>query len=380
MRKHYTNEVKNIAMSSADDVDLDKLLKYEVIGPWWDLLDELNLTLAVSREYEHFIVLLSGESGKPHQSALQIPHPSGMYFDKSSHDLIISSTRTPNQIIWMRPIDIDSYLSDIVPTDFEFPNGIVYLPYKSTILPGSLYIHDIVLIQGELYATITGHNFLAHLKQDGGWERVWWPKLLDGMGRNAFDQNYLQLNSIAIGNSPDSSFYTAFSDDTYGPKPWKTGYGPKGKGVIFDGKSREVFYRGLTCPHSAKISNGNLWFCNSGYGEVGKIHLSDSKRSYDVLARFNGFTRGLAFSGKYLFVGLSKVIDFYEPYAPGVEPERSICGIAAVDYETGEVVATLKWPGGYQIYDVQVMPDVKRAILPGKQSEEEFNKLLRYLG
>src|SRR5947207_1631507 len=200
--------------------------------------------------------------------------------------------------------------------------------------------------------------------------------------RAAFDQNYLQLNSIARATSPETAFYTAFSEETFGPKPWKAGYGPRGKGVVFAGSSRQVIVRGLTCPHSARLRGGALWLCNSGYGELGVVEgVTAGASHYEPVARVPGFTRGLAFAGNYAFVGLSKVIDFYEPYAPGLDPKASRCGIVVVDWRDGSEVASLFWPEGYQIYDVQVMPRVQRPLLPSKPgADEEINTYLRYLG
>ena len=143
-----------------------------------------------------------------------------------------------------------------------------------------------------------------------------------------------------------------------------------------------MIVRGLTCPHSARLRGGALWLCNSGYGELGVVEgVTAGASHYEPVARVPGFTRGLAFVGNYAFVGLSKVIDFYEPYAPGLDPKASRCGIVVVDWRDGSEVASLFWPEGYQIYDVQVMPRVQRPLLPSKpRADEEINAYLRYLG
>jgi len=381
MRKVYTTEVRNLAMANAAETDIEPLLEHETQGPWWDLLDDLNLTLAVSREYEHFIMLIGANGGRPSVSAMELPHPSGLFYDQATGELVVSSTRTPNQVFWFRPLVEADYASDVIPADFERPDGTLFLPYRSLLLPGTLYIHDLAMIGTDLYATVTGHNFLARLNPEGGWCRIWWPKILDGMGRAAFDQNYLQLNSIGLGDSPQSSYYTAFAAATGGPKPWKQGYGPNGRGVVFFGRTRDVLVGGLTCPHSAKLRDGTLWLCNSGYGEVGTIDLNEQAARFQPLTRLNGFTRGMAFAGNHAFIGLSRVLDFYEPYAPGLDPKASCCGIAAVDTRSGAVTASLTWPAGQQIYDIQVMPRVRRALLPRKPAHEQgINALLRYLG
>ena len=45
------------------------------------------------------------------------------------------------------------------------------------------------------------------------------------------------------------------------------------------------------------------------------------------------------------------------------------------------MLASLVWPEGYQIYDVQVMPGVARPLLPAQPTANEgINTYLRYLG
>ena len=54
------------------------------------------------------------------------------------------------------------------------------------------------------------------------------------------------------------------------------------------------------------------------------------------------------------------MIERYEPYAPGLDPAASRCGLAIVDTDTAAVEAQLWWPNGLQIYEVQVLPAVVR--------------------
>jgi uncharacterized protein (TIGR03032 family) len=378
MRTRYTNEVQNVAFAPTPPGDAEALLRFETSGPWCELLAELDVSLAVSREYEHLLLLLGTDGGRPWQSAMDLPHPSGLFYDERRDELIVSSTRTPNQLFFLKGLGDADYDREIVPADFPRPDGRLYIPYRSVLLPGTLYIHDLVLMGDDIFVTATGHNFLARVLPLGGWQRVWWPACVDALGRASFDQNYLQLNSIACAGSPERSYYTAFSDQPSGPKPWKEGYGPRGKGVVFAGSSRQTICRGLTCPHSAKLRDGRLWLCNSGYGEVGILEMTDETSAggnrYHAVATVPGFTRGLAFAGHYGFVGLSKVIDFYEPYAPGLDPKASKCGIVAFDTRS-------LWPAGYQIYDVQVMPGVRRPLLPSKPADDRgINTYLRHLG
>jgi uncharacterized protein (TIGR03032 family) len=385
--RRHIDETANVAAGvDAGRTSFDPaLLAFEETGGFFDLLGAQDYSLVVTREYEHFVLALDGGADGPIQSPFPLPHPSGCWWDEASGELIVSSTRTPNILVWMSPYQQSAYGDAIRPTDVASPEGMtLFLPRKARYLPGSLYIHDVVMMGGEIYATVTGHNFLAKLSMDHGFEPVWWPKALDSLGSEGFRNNCFQLNSIAVNGSPERSFYTAFSDLTTGAKPWKEGYGPRGKGVIFAGETRDVLLRGLTCPHAAKLAGGRLWVCDSGFGTVGYVEnyesLDPDKCRYVPVARAPGFTRGLAVVGDYLFVGLSKVIKQYEPYAPGLTPDETRCGIWVFNRHTGETVATLSWPQGYQIYDVQVLPGVKKPTMPlASRPSDGINPYLRFL-
>ena len=388
--QRFTNEVNNVSFLSdvrGSGVD-PALLEFEDKGGLFDLLASIGASLAVTREYEHvFLMLGTDAANRPVQAAMPIPHPSGVSYNAETRKLTVSSTRSPNIIISMSPYEATALGDSILPVDFEFSIGdgaTLFLPRQSRFLPGSLYIHDLVESGGELYATLTGHNMLGRLSADRGWEPVWWPSVIDPIGDDKFRTNFLQLNSVAVGNTIGQSYYTAFSDLVTGPKPWKDGYGPQGKGVVFSAETRGVIARGLTCPHSAKLSRGELWLCNSGFGEVGQVvdfAANDAEVTrFETLTSVPGFSRGLAIHGDVLFVGTSRVIDSYERYAPGLRPSETRCGIFAIDRRDGTLLASLTWPNGYQIYDVQLVPGVKTPLLPTINRESDgINPHLRFL-
>lgn len=381
----HTVETDNLAaINDRKQYAFDKsLLDWEETGNFWDVIESLSLSLVVSREYEHFIVALSAKCGRPQQSVLPLPHPSGIVFDAARDELIVSSTRTPNIMFWLRQINAQDLAREIVPHDMVPPDGNLFLPYRSTLLPGSLYIHEIGLIDGALMATATGHNFVARLGNEGGWERVWWPATVDSLGQEGFRQNFLQLNGMATGDSLEESYFTAFADSIQSAKPWKEGYGPKGKGVIFSGSTREAVCRDLTCPHSVRVQGDTIWACNSGYGEIvrlGSVPPGDGSVRAEPVAQMPGFTRGLAFHGDFAFVGLSRVIEAYEPYAPGLKPAQSQCGVTIINMKSGRNVGSLIWTNGYQVFDIQVLPGLPAVQFPYETGADGINHTLRYLG
>ncbi len=306
------------------------LLRHRVRGPFWDLLEELDITLLVGREYEHLLVSLA--PGRQ-VGYLRMPHPSGIAVDIAHGRVHVAATRNPNQLVELTPLDEPG--SPLVPRRIRF-------------LPGALYLHDLALIGGVLHGNAVGQDAIVRLSYgDDGWQRVWWPAAVED-----HTTNHLQLNSIAAGDDLARSFFSASVDAPGGRRPGHRAWAVDGRGVIFSGATREVCARGLTRPHSARLHAGQLWVDNSGYGEVGTIH--DGR--FVAQARLPGWTRGLCVRGDVAFVGTSRVIPRFRQYAPGLDIDGSICGIHALRVDSGEVVASLVWPHGNQVFGVEAVP------------------------
>jgi uncharacterized protein (TIGR03032 family) len=320
----------------------------KVKGDFWGLIEELGVTLLVGREYEHFVMALTVRAGRPLTTYMPLPHPSGIAVDAKRGDVFIASTRNPNQVYTLRPLATTLARKDrSPPAAAERP----LMPVAAQFFPGSLYIHDLALIGGQLHASAAGHNAIVRLG-DNGFERVWWPRCIERRRVPDFGRNYIQLNSIAAGASLEASFFSGSSDVIGARFPGQRDYPVDGRGVIFSGATREPVVRGLTRPHSVRIHKGRLWVNNSGYGAFG---VTDDG-TFKAVAKLPGWTRGLAFAGGYAFVGVSRVIPRFKSYAPGLNVSKSVCGVYAIDLKTGEVAASIIWPTGNQIFAVELLP------------------------
>ena len=131
-------------------------------------------------------------------------------------------------------------------------------------------------------------------------------------------------------------------------------------GVLVDVDSGETILEGLAMPHSPRWHEGRLWLLESGDGSIGTVDLAACK--YEPVAKFDGFTRGLAFHGPFAFIGLSQVresaIFAGVPLADRITEETErICGVAAVDLRTGRQVAFVHFEDAVQeIFAVEVLP------------------------
>lgn len=326
-----------------------RLLQARTHGAWWDVLARHSLTVLVSREYEHLLVALAAPGGRPRTTFMRLPHPSGVAFDAARGIVHVAATRNPNQVFDFAPVSAALPRADTQAPDLS---GRPLVPIRSRYLPGCTYLHDLALVGGELHGNAVGENVVLRLPPHGGPERVWWPRCVERDGAPDVSRNYIQLNSIAAGPNVGASYFSASSERISARRPGHRNYAVDGRGVIFSGSTREPMARGLTRPHSARLHEGRVWVANSGHGELGVAAAG----RFEPVVRLAGWTRGLSFAADVAFVGTSRVLPHFRQYAPGLEIDRSVCAVHAVRTATGEVLGSLVWPYGNQVFAVEPVP------------------------
>jgi uncharacterized protein (TIGR03032 family) len=331
----------------SDPVDR-RLLDTRVRGDWWGVLERLDACVIVSREYEHLLLALTVAPEGPRQSFMSLPHPSGLAFDRTAQRLHVASTRNPNQIYALAPTASVAHTNGGGACD----GGRPLVPVSASFLPGRLYLHDLALIGGVLHGNAVGLNAVVRLTRPGHCEVAWWPRSIERDGRPDLSRNYLQLNSIAAGADLSSSFFSASAEAPSGRRPGHRNFPVDRRGVIFSGATHEPVARGLTRPHSTRLHGGELWVNDSGYGRLATIRDGEPV----TVAHLPGWTRGLAFADGIAFVGSSRVIPRFAHYAPGLDVQRSICGVHALDVDSGKVLGSVCWPAGNQVFDIAVLP------------------------
>jgi uncharacterized protein (TIGR03032 family) len=342
------------------------LLKSRTRGGWWGLLEALHITLLVTREYEHLVIACSAQDGRRSETFWPVPHPSGLVADRENNAVYLASTRNPNQLFTLKPA-------------LTRPSRTIpLLPVASSFYPGSMYIHDLALIRGELYANAVGQNAVVKLGTEGRFQRVWWPRCIEVSGTPDFSANYIQMNSIAAGASLEESFFSASSSSIGKRRPGDPRYPVDGTGVIFSGKTRGPVCAGLTRPHSARLWRRRVWVANSGYGTLGFM----CGGRLEVVARLGGWTRGLCIVRDVAFAATSRVIPEYACYAPGLDARSSLCAVNAICLKTGKPIASLEWPAGNQIFAVDWIDNRVTQGFPfnvrGRKAEREIEMFYSY--
>jgi len=317
---------------------------------FWDLLSELDVTLLVTREYEHLVLALSAVGGRQSVSCLRVPHPSGLTVDRDRGEVYVACTRNPNQVLVLAPTT--GWLSRGPLEESADPGAAGLVPTSTRFLPGCLYLHDLAMVRGRLLANAVGLNAVVDLA-DGGVRTVWWPRTIESPAGPDFTMNLLQVNSIAAGDTLETSFFTASTEHASEHPPGDPRWRVDRQGVIFSGSTGEVAVRGLTRPHSARFGpDMRLWVDDSGYGTLNVVEGSAST----PVVQLPGWTRGLSVIGRYAIVGTSRVISRFRSYAPGLDVDSSSCGLHIVDTRSGIVEASISWPSGNQIFAIDWLP------------------------
>ncbi|MFP4323027.1 MAG: DUF4915 domain-containing protein, partial [Anaerolineales bacterium] len=319
-------------------------------GAWWETLAAMDMTLIVTREYEHLVLALTIHAGEPQISFMQLPHPSGLAYDAKRAVLYLAATRNPNQVMAFQPV-VDTLPRADMPYD-EPLNQRPLVPVQTRFYPGSLYIHDLAFIGDRLHANAVGQNAVIAFDTDGTYQRVWHPRCIEHEGHPVFEQNHIQLNSIAAGDDLAGSYFSASLDYLSARRPGHQNFPVDGRGVIFSGATREVVARGLTRPHSARFYADTVWVDNSGYGELG--YIEDGH--FHPVFKLPGWTRGLAFHESIGFVGTSRVLPRFAQYAPGLNVADSTCALHAIDMQSGQVLGSITWPYGNQLFAIELVP------------------------
>lgn len=232
---------------------------------------------------------------------------------------------------------------------------------------GDLDIHDLAVDrQGSVIFVNCLFSCLATLSGQYSFKPVWKPPFISKLA----PEDRCHLNGLAMRDG-EPRYVTAVSrsDVSAGWRQRRDS-----GGVLMDIRSNEVILEGLSMPHSPRWYKDRLWLLNSGTGDFGWVDLK--RGVFEPIAFCPGYLRGLAFYENYAVVGLSKPRD---RAFSGLELDRRMaqkeaeprCGFMVIDLNTGDVVHWLEMQGIItELYDVQVLPGVRRPMALGQRTDE----------
>ena len=245
-----------------------------------------------------------------------------------------------------------------------------YVP-RETYVTGEIDAHDVgVLKDGRVVFVNTLYNCLATTSERHSFTPLWKPPFISKIVK----EDRCHLNGLAMADGVPRYVTAVSKSDTI--DGWRDRRSDGG--IIVDVQSGEIVIGGLSMPHSPRIYRDRLWLLNSGTGELGWVEpgAGEGAAKFHALAFCPGFARGLAFYGKYAFVGLSK--PRYQRFE-GLALDKKLadadsepwCGVQVIDLDSGACAHWFRLDGAVaELYDLAVVPGVTRPMALGFASNE----------
>lgn len=230
-------------------------------------------------------------------------------------------------------------------------NDAVYLP-RSTTYTGDIAIHEMAYdADGVLWFVNTKFSCLCTQDLANSFVVEWTPPWISELA----PEDRCHLNGLAMVEGRPRYVTSLARTDTAGG--WRAHKGTSG--VIIDLTTGDVVAEELAMPHSPRWHDDRLWVLQSGTGTLSTVEPRTG--AITDITSLPGFTRGLAFIGRYALVGLSQVRESVFADLPITQTaEERNCGVWIVDTATGAIVGMLKFDGVVQeIFDVALLPGTR---------------------
>jgi uncharacterized protein (TIGR03032 family) len=223
---------------------------------------------------------------------------------------------------------------------------------------GDISIHDLAWGSQELWMVNTRFSCLCTLTNSYNFLPQWRPPFVSALA----PEDRCHLNGVAMVEGMPK--YVSVLGQTDTPGGWRDNKATHG--CILEVPSGKVITEGLSMPHSPRVYQNVLWVLNSGHGGMVAIDLASNQKANIV--SLPGYTRGLAFAGRFAFVGLSKIREtaIFGNLPIGDRFDELKCGIAVVDLPEKKAVGYLEFQAGIdEIFDVQVLGEFSQTKIAG---------------
>src|SRR5262245_33923011 len=168
---------------------------------------------------------------------------------------------------------------------------------RASHVTGDIAVHEVAWAGEELWVVNTRFSCLCTLHPDHSFVPRWRPPFVTALA--AEDRCHLNGLSIVDGQPR----YATALGETDTPEGWRPH--KESGGCLIDIRAGVVIARSFAMPHSPQVHLGRLWLLDSGRGYV--VTVDPATGRSDSVAELPGYTRGLAFHGRYAFVGLSQI-------------------------------------------------------------------------
>ena len=330
--------------------------QYVHSGNFPALLEQLGISLAVTTYQAGKLMLVRSDGGKLSTLLRSFEQPMGLAVDLKLGRMVVGTRR----MVWTL-----RSAPEIAPQlDPPGRHDACFVP-RSAHVTGDIRSHEIALLGGKPWIVNTLLSCLCTLDdEDYGFVPRWRPPFVDRL----VAEDRCHLNGLAVQDGR-IRFVTAMGETNERDK-WKAD--KVGGGIVIDVESGQTIVRGLSMPHSPRCYRNRVFVLDSGRGHLSTVDVASGK--VDPVAALPGYARGLAFHGRFAFVGLSKIRESNIfgglPIAERYDESQRKCGVYAVDLESGQVAGFLVFEAGCtEIFDIQVLPGLRWPTIVGFQDK-----------
>lgn len=304
-----------------------------------ELLRLLGSSLAVSTYQTGRLVLLREQEGALNTHFRALDKPMGI-----AHRPGALTVGTRTEVVGFR--DVPGLKERV-----GAAHDAVFVP-RTSWQTGDIRIHDLAWVGEELWAVSTRFSCLVTFDGIHSFVPRWKPRFVTALA----PEDRCHLNGLAVVDGRVKYVTALGTTDTAGGWRLRKADG----GVVIDVETDEILVDGLAMPHSPRWYRDRLWVLESGQGGLVRIDPSSGDRV--TVAELPGFTRGIAFAGRYAFVGLSQVREATTfggiPLTGRLEDRQ--CGVWVVDIETGETMGFVRFEDRVEeIFDVALLSGLR---------------------
>ena len=239
---------------------------------------------------------------------------------------------------------------------------------RTTHITGTIDVHEVAVDDsGRPIFVNTSYSCLAMLDPLQSFRPIWKPAFISELVR----EDRCHLNGLGMLNGRPK-YVTAVSQ-TDVASGWHGR--PLPKGVLIDVQEDRIVTADLSMPHSPRITaDGKVYAVDSGRGYL--IEIDPRTGEVTDIAFCPGFLRGLAITGKFALVTVSKPrYGTFQDIPVGEELARRdmtpICGVLVIDLTDGTIVEWLRLEGYVnELFTVELMPGVKCPMVVGPSTAE----------
>ncbi len=211
-------------------------------------------------------------------------------------------------------------------------------------------MHDISYTKYGIVGVNTAYSCLIQINDSTTFTPIWKPPFI-----TKFENSDLcHLNGMAVDEKGEIRYITAFGQNNT-KEGWRaTKYE---SGILMDIETNKTVLDKLPMPHSPRIYKDELYMLLSGSNEVIKVDIENN--SYEVIAKLDGYVRGLAIDKDYIFVGIS---DFRHKDDLPPDTKKDIKpGIVIINKNKKEIEGVIEYQSDLtEIYDIQIVSDRSR--------------------